>query len=74
MSDELCAVDLGECCRRLGISRATGERLLRVGKFPIPELPRLGTARGRLTFSTADIDRYLDRAATEDRRRWRVAK
>jgi predicted DNA-binding transcriptional regulator AlpA len=68
---ELRAVDLAECCRRLGISRRTGERLIREGRFPIPELPRLGqegSVLPRRTYSTADIDRYLDTAATSERR------
>lgn len=70
MSDELRGVDLAECCRRLGISRRTGERLICEGRFPIPELPPLGqegSRRPRRTYSTADIDRYLDTAATDRR-------
>lgn len=63
MSDELRAVRLEECCRRLGISKRKGEQLLAAGKFPIPELPRLGNAR---TFSTYDIDEYLRLASTAD--------
>lgn len=63
MSDELRAVGLEECCRRLGISKRLGEKLLADGKFPIPELPRLGTVR---TFSTYDINEYLRLAATRD--------
>jgi len=64
----LRAMDLGECCRRLGISRRLGERLLAEGRFPIPELPRLGQAgskRPRRTWSSSDVDDYLWDAATE---------
>lgn len=57
----MTAVSFRICCQRIGISIRTGERLLAEGRFPIPELPRL-TRRHR--FSPADIDRYLDRAAT----------
>jgi predicted DNA-binding transcriptional regulator AlpA len=64
--DGHCAVDLGECCRRLGISRRTGERLVAEGRFPIPELPRLGTGRGRRTYSTYDIELYLRDAPVRD--------
>ena len=67
------AVDLAECCRRLGISLRMGERLVAAGKFPIPELPdlpgRLPGAAGRRvhrTFSTYEIDAYLRDASIED--------
>lgn len=65
---ELRAVDLAECCRRLGISRRTGERLVAEGRFPIPDLPRLGqggSKRPRRTFSSHDVDLYLREASTE---------
>lgn len=67
-ASELRAIDLGECCRRIGISRRTGERLVAEGRFPIPELPRLGqegSKRPRRTFSSSDVDDYLWDAATE---------
>lgn len=70
MSTELRAVSLAECCRRLNISLRTGEQLLSEGRFPIPELPRLGKEGSKLprrTYSTAEIDRYLDTASTEPR-------
>lgn len=71
MSDELCAVDLGECCRRLGISRRAGERLLTEGRFPIPELPNLGLRVHR--YSTFEIELYLREASVrDDRERARV--
>lgn len=66
--DELLGVDLTECCRRLGISRRTGERLVQDGHFPIPELPRLGQQRSkrpRRTYSTYEIDLYLREASIE---------
>jgi hypothetical protein len=64
---EARAVDLRECCARLGISVRTGERRLGYGLFPIPALPRHQRARGvKWMFSTADIDRYLHEASTED--------
>jgi predicted DNA-binding transcriptional regulator AlpA len=69
VSDELLGVDLAECCRRLGISRRTGERLVAEGRFPIPELPRLGqetSKRPRIRFSTYEIDLYLREASIED--------
>lgn len=68
MGDEQCAVDLAECCRRIGISRRTGERLRAIGKFPIPEMPRLGVGRGRVTYSTYEIDLYLRNASVQPRR------
>lgn len=64
------AVGLKVACELLGISVRTGERLLADGRFPIPELPRV-TWRHR--FSSADIDRYLEEAATEPRRLRRSA-
>lgn len=65
MSDELRGVDLAECCRRLGISRRSGERLVAEGRFPIPELPRIGKRR---TYSTYEIDLYLREASVRDAR------
>lgn len=67
-SRESEGVSLRRCCERIGISVRTGERLIAEGKFPIPELPRL-TPRAHHRFSTADIDLYLERAATSDVRR-----
>jgi hypothetical protein len=59
------AVSLAITCDRLGISKRTGERLLRDGRFPIPELPRLLKAKGSPhRFSTLDIDQYLMTAST----------
>jgi len=83
MGDELLGVDLAECCRRLGISRRTGERLVHEGKFPIPELPPLGqeqSKRPRRRFSTYEIDLYLREASIEqsvtaaDRHRYRLVR
>ena len=71
MTEELRAVNLAECCRRIGVSLATGERLVAEGRFPIPALPRLGqegSKRPRRTYSTHDIDRYLREASTDDAR------
>ena len=69
------AVGLAECCRFLGISRRMGERLVRDGSFPIPELPRLGTTKrgGRRTYSTYEIDLYLRELHDHDRAPLRVA-
>lgn len=69
MSEELRAVDFSECCRRIGISRRTGERLAAEGRFPVPALPRLGqegSRRPRRTYSTFEIERYLREASSED--------
>jgi predicted DNA-binding transcriptional regulator AlpA len=66
----MSAVSFRVCCQLLGLSVRTGERLLAQGRFPIPELPRLTHRR---TFSQADIDRYLDQAATEHRRLKKVS-
>jgi len=67
---ELRAVDLAECCRRLGIAYSLGKELARVGKFPIPELPRLGfgTRKVHRRFSTFEIDLYLREASVCDER------
>ena len=68
MGDELRAVDLAECCRRLGISYRTGKRLVHDGRFPIPELPRLGqegSRRPTRRYSTYEIDLYLKEASIE---------
>jgi len=65
MSDSQ-AVNLTECCRRIGISRRTGERLVAEGRFPIPELPRLGredSKKPRRTWSTCEIEVYLQKAS-----------
>lgn len=62
-------VDLAECCRRLGISRRTGERLVAEGRFPIPALPALGqegSRRPRRTYSTYEIELYLREASVDD--------
>lgn len=66
MSDALRGVDLAECCRRLGISRRAGERLLADGRFPIPELPNLGLRLHR--YSTYEIELYLREASVRDER------
>jgi len=74
-TDGLRAVDLAECCRRLGISRRTGERLVARGTFPIPALPRLGTSkRGRRTYSTHEIDLYLREASVREPRAARTLR
>lgn len=63
------AVRLAEACARLGFSVSTGEKLLAVGRFPVPELPRLVNRRGSPhRFSSAAIDTYLRRASTDDAR------
>lgn len=63
----LRAVRLAEACALLGFSVRTGERLLADGRFPVPELPRLLNRRGSPhRFSTADLRRYLDSAATDE--------
>jgi hypothetical protein len=60
------AVGFKQCCELIGLSVRTGERLIATGRFPVPELPRAVNKRGsKHRFSTADINRYLDRAATE---------
>lgn len=64
-SSQAVAVKLPEACRRLGFSIRTGERLLAEGRFPVPELPRLGP-RTHHRFSSADIDAYLATASTAD--------
>jgi hypothetical protein len=67
--EELRAVDFAECCRRIGISRRTGDRLVREGRFPIPALPGLGqegSTRPRRTYSTYEIDLYLREASVEE--------
>jgi hypothetical protein len=77
--EELRAVDLAECCRRIGISYRTGERLIAEGRFPIPSLPGLSTGLKRplRRFSTHEIDLYLREASVDDarpqRRQMRVA-
>lgn len=59
------AVDLGEACRRLGLSKRTGRRLVSIGKFPIPALPRPMPGM-HLRFSTFEIERYLQTASLAD--------
>lgn len=79
MTEEHRAVDLAECCRRIGISRRTGERLVAEGRFPIPALPALGqegSRRPRRTYSTYEIELYLREASVEsvDRARPRMVR
>jgi hypothetical protein len=63
-------VGLRQCCELIGLPVRTGERRIATGRFPVPELPRAVNKRGsKHRFSTADINRYLDRAATEPRLR-----
>jgi predicted DNA-binding transcriptional regulator AlpA len=58
------AVGLREASRRCGFSYSTGRKKVADGTFPIPELPRSGREWHR--YSEADIDRYLNAAATDE--------
>lgn len=61
------AVSLREAAGRVGMSYRTARRKVAEGTFPVPELPRSGRDWHR--YSEADIDRYLNTAATEDARK-----
>lgn len=65
MSEPVRAVGLPEAARRLGYSYTWARHLMAEGTFPVPALPRVGK-RGWHRFSTRDIDRYLESAATQD--------
>ena len=67
MSEKPCAVGLPEAAKRLGMAYSTARKKIADGTFPVPALPRSG--RDWHKFSTADIDRYLGSAATDDARR-----
>lgn len=60
------ALGFEECCDRLGISLATGKRLVARGRFPIPAMPPLPEGSARRTYSTLDIEAYLREAAVSD--------
>lgn len=64
----LRALTLREACERLAISVRTAERMLALGRFPIPALPHLSLGRQKQhrRFSSADVDEYLTRASTTD--------
>lgn len=64
---ETTAVRLREAARRVGLSYRTARRKVAEGTFPVPALPRTGNDWWR--FSTKDIDRYLNTAATADARK-----
>lgn len=59
------ALDLNETCRRIGLSRRTAERLLADGRFPVPELPRVGRQH---RFSEIEVALYLAEASVADAR------
>lgn len=60
------AIGLREAAARLGRSYSWAWRKVNDGTFPVPELPRHGLEWHR--FSTADIERYLHSASTDDAR------
>lgn len=62
-SEGLKAIGLRECCARIDVSYRTGKRLMAEGRFPVPELPRLGR---RHRFSEVLVNRYLAEASVAD--------
>lgn len=67
MTSTSVAISLRDASARLGFSVKTGRRRIAEGTFPVPALPRHGKSWWK--FSTADIDRYLNSAATDDARK-----
>ena len=61
------AVSLREAARRIGVSYGYARKLVMVGKFPIPHLPRLGPL-GHFRFSPSVLNDYLHEASTAEAR------